>query len=493
MAFCAFDGGAAGFDVTPVENMFITEYMLRAPGDYVKVYLYGLMLCYHNQERMSLTCMARDLDMPEDDVEHAFRYWARNGLVRQVGDNPVSYAYLNIKQLTLTRAQDPGEKLYNRSFTDEVRRILGDRLTESADYQKVFDWVDVLELPEDVVLMLLQTEVKKSRGRFSFRVADRTARDWAQRGVRSIEDVDRLVLIDEGRKRSLKKLLARLGQRREPSDDEKALYNKWLDEWGFTEDAVQEACRETTKGVPTMAYLDGILMRQHQLGRHDVQELATGMAQEHAERDFAREVYTGLGRVGVTPPPEDLAVIEGWRQMGFTCEMILMAVSEAHAKNSGGSLEDVEAKLLDWKRRGFASADQVRAARVRVKALNEQLRAVYGVMGVEKRVNQPDRDLLSRWLGEMGMTEALVTLAAEYARGSASPMMVCNRILVSWQQAGITTEAAAREEHEAHLRSGAGKGGAQAARTQDVLMRQTPEERRAAYSAAVVDLDEEES
>ena len=92
MAFCAFDDSVAGFDVTPVENMFISEYMLRAPGDCVKVYLYGLMLCYHNQERMSLTGMARDLDLTEEDVERAFRYWARCGLVRQVGDHPVRYA-----------------------------------------------------------------------------------------------------------------------------------------------------------------------------------------------------------------------------------------------------------------------------------------------------------------------------------------------------------------------------------------------------------------
>ena len=82
MAFCAFDDSAAGFDVTPVENMFITEYMLRAPGDYVKVYLYGLMQCYHPQERMSLSGMARDLDLTEEEVENAYRYWARNGLVR---------------------------------------------------------------------------------------------------------------------------------------------------------------------------------------------------------------------------------------------------------------------------------------------------------------------------------------------------------------------------------------------------------------------------
>ena len=313
MAFCAFDDSAAGFDVTPVENMFITEYMLRAPGDYVKVYLYGLMQCYHPQERMSLSGMARDLDLTEEEVENAYLYWARNGLVRQVGDNPMRFAYMNLKQITLTQAQNPGEKLYNRSFADAVSQILGNRMTESADYQKIYDWMDVLELPEEVVLMLLQHEMKKCsrrNGRFSFHIADKTAREWAQRGVRSIEDVEKLVLIDESRKSDLKKLLGRLGQRREPSDDEKALYNKWIDEWGFTPDAVQEACRETTKGVPTMAYLDGILLRQHQLGRHDIAQMMSGMAKEHSERDFARDVFAGLGRTGITPPAEDLVVIE---------------------------------------------------------------------------------------------------------------------------------------------------------------------------------------
>lgn len=83
MAFCSFDDSAALFDATPVENMFITEYMLRAPGDFVKVYLYGLMLCYHRSERMSLASMARDLDVTQEDIERAYRYWEREGLVRR--------------------------------------------------------------------------------------------------------------------------------------------------------------------------------------------------------------------------------------------------------------------------------------------------------------------------------------------------------------------------------------------------------------------------
>ena len=44
MSFCTFQDAYALFDCTPLENLFIQEYMLRAPGDHVKVYLYGFLL-----------------------------------------------------------------------------------------------------------------------------------------------------------------------------------------------------------------------------------------------------------------------------------------------------------------------------------------------------------------------------------------------------------------------------------------------------------------
>ena len=179
MAYCTFDEGAAIFDATPVDNMFITEYMLRAPGDYVKVYLYALMLCAHPSERMSNASMARDLDMTEEDVVRAFKYWARCGLARQTGDNPPAYALRSAKQVAMSRVQSPAEQLYHREFTEEVRRILGDRILTTSDYQTIFDWTDVLELPEEVVLMLLQTEMKQSGGRVSIQIANRHAEEWA--------------------------------------------------------------------------------------------------------------------------------------------------------------------------------------------------------------------------------------------------------------------------------------------------------------------------
>ncbi len=59
----SFDDQFTMFDVTPVENQFILEQLPGARGDYVKVYLYGLLYCYHPKEETSLDSMARDLDM----------------------------------------------------------------------------------------------------------------------------------------------------------------------------------------------------------------------------------------------------------------------------------------------------------------------------------------------------------------------------------------------------------------------------------------------
>ena len=493
MAFCSFDESAALFDATPVENMFISEYMLHAPGDFVKVYLYGLMLCYHSSERMSLASMARDLDVTQEDVERAYRYWEREGLVRRTGDNPVKYTYYNLKQITLTRAEKPSEQLYNRHFMDEVRRTLDAQTLGDNDYQTILDWVQVYELPEEVVIMLLRSERERSRtGRVSFKIASEMAQRWAQSGVRTLEDAEKMLILTGEREKGLKRLLARLGQHRPASEDEKNMYLKWIEEWGFTPEAVQEACRETTKGTPTMAYLDGILLRQHQLGRHGAQEISGGITTEKTARDFAREVFAGLGRTGVTPTSDDLSLIEGWRRDGNSEELILLAVTAAHRRAGGGTMDDVDNWLSKWKKQGLVTADAVRAESARQKALNSQLREIYDAAGMEKKTNQPDRDLLCRWMGEMEMSMELVLLAAQYARGSGAPMMTMNRILSDWRRAGIATLEAARVEHDSHIRGGQAAP-QQTGRSQDVMQRYTPEERRRTYSAAELDLDEEDS
>ena len=59
MAMMIKAGGNAAQGVTAVDNMFILDYMVHAPAEYVKVYLYGLMLCSYPNECESFESFAQ--------------------------------------------------------------------------------------------------------------------------------------------------------------------------------------------------------------------------------------------------------------------------------------------------------------------------------------------------------------------------------------------------------------------------------------------------
>ena len=59
---------------TYIENIFISEYMVNAPGDYVKVYIYSLMHAQLSID-MSVRQIADDLGIDEETAEKDFEYW----------------------------------------------------------------------------------------------------------------------------------------------------------------------------------------------------------------------------------------------------------------------------------------------------------------------------------------------------------------------------------------------------------------------------------
>lgn len=71
---------------TAVENIFINEYMINAPGDYTKVYLYGLM-CSGIGMDISDEVMASQMNIRKETVNNAWEYWEQLGAVRRSFDD----------------------------------------------------------------------------------------------------------------------------------------------------------------------------------------------------------------------------------------------------------------------------------------------------------------------------------------------------------------------------------------------------------------------
>ena len=161
MAMFSFDEQAALFDVTPLPNQFILNYLPEASGDAVRVYLFGLVACYHHEAISDLQQMARELNMTEDDIRAAYRYWERKGLVQRVADNPPQYRYQNIYQVMMTGAQAQIDPAYEQ-FAEAIYGVFdNDRRLHGKDVSQCYEWVEQMHLPPDVVIAMMRHMVQK--------------------------------------------------------------------------------------------------------------------------------------------------------------------------------------------------------------------------------------------------------------------------------------------------------------------------------------------
>ena len=144
MPFCSFDRNAGMYDSTPIENMFLMEYLPSAPEDFLRVYLYARMLCLHPELGDGMDELARALNMDEDKVFDAMTYWERQGLVRRLTDRPPTYAILPVMQ-GVSGMSSPMESDYYeyRDFNANLQSIFCSELLQPKQYAMANDWIRI--------------------------------------------------------------------------------------------------------------------------------------------------------------------------------------------------------------------------------------------------------------------------------------------------------------------------------------------------------------
>ena len=444
----SFAPRSAMYDTTPVENMFINEFMPRAEGAFIKVYLYGLMRCYHPEEDASVESMARELNMREDDVLNAFEYWEKMGLVRRTSDARARYAYINVKLAAATREDTDGEVYEYARFNQSLQALFGERrLLRPKDYKKAHEWAESLRLPQEVILRLVQYSIEKRGKGFSFDKLDDTANDLAKRRINTAAEADGYFIVFRAENKGLRQVLERLGRKAAASYDDAEMFLKWIDEWGFSLDAVLSSCKETTKGTPTMAYLDGILKRMHAANLHTAQEIERRRSMEQEERDSARPILEAMG-IKAAPNDEWKKAVDTQMKRGFTRETLIIAASYVSRRN--GKLDDFERLLDSWHAQGLLNTDAVEAHLAALNDANLAAAKLLRIAGSNRAPNLADRNLIQKWRNA-GHSDELVETAAEFSIGAAKPMLMIDKLLGEWKEIGAASVEAARAEHERFL------------------------------------------
>ena len=437
-----FDDRFAMFDVTPVENQFILEYLPAASGDFVKVYLYGLARCYHPEEDMSLERMSRELGMEPESIRKAYGYWEKLGLVRRVSDQGPEWRYVNIKQRSLM-TEGLGLEADYQAFSEALYDVFDNgRRLHGAEIATCYEWVEDLKLPAEVVIMLLRHMATVKGKNFSIQSAGKVALQMAEEGVASMEDAEEFLSRDRQLYDGTKRVLKKLGQRGNPSEAQLALYSKWLREWHFTPEAIEAACDQTA-AAPNMKYLDGVLagMRQESGSGGPI-----GTRELEASAALGERLKKLLQIIGIGRMTEENRKLLQRMEAEFDPDVIEIGAREC-ARN-GKTLQDLDKLLASWKKKGLYTRSDVEAYVAEFRSQNELLRQLREKWnGTEPRIGEASRKMVCRWEKELGFDRQTILKTAEFAYEAKAPMAYLDRMLSGFAEKGIRTPEAAEAEH----------------------------------------------
>ena len=360
---------------TPVDNLFFSEFMPDADGEAVKVYLYGLMQCRYPS--MGEVSVSEALNLPEGAVQAAFVYWQSKGLVRILKEQPLEVEYLTVEQPAVTTAVP----LKYQAFIRALNELIAPRRFNMNELGHIYDCIETFHLEEKTVLELVSHCMEEKGRNVRVQYILTVAKSWADAGIVTYEQARAYIANAIVRKHGATMVLRRWNKRRSPTLDEMALYDSWVKEWGFDDEAILAVCpRLTNTGSPSFEALGDRLRELYEQHKVKVEDIKADSEMISDEREFARMVFARMGKVSVPTKDEvrQLSVFLSGPD-GLPREVVLLAAEEcADAERPFGKLKAI---LKDWTERKIRTVEEAQ------KALAEKQAAYTRSNGSKMRKN----------------------------------------------------------------------------------------------------------
>ncbi len=264
-------------NTTLLENEFIDEYMPKANGEYVKVYL--LLLRYMGDPSAELTVsgIADLLECTEKDVTRALNYWKKQGLVdygqavqelqdasKEAGAEGANRSGITVSGSRNTAGskktvQIPPSQKNRKDFGEVIHvteQYLGKTLTKTESEAIVY-FYDTLGMSADLIEYLIEYCVEN--GHKSIHYIRKVALSWAEEKIKTVEEAK---LASSQYSRNSYIVLNAYGIKgRAPAASEMKYIRRWNEEYGFSSDLIAEACDRTMKMThqPSFGYTETIL------------------------------------------------------------------------------------------------------------------------------------------------------------------------------------------------------------------------------------------
>ena len=275
---------------TGIPNEFIDTHLPAANPTFSVIYIYGYRQFAKGAKSLSFEEVADVFDVTIKDVEKAWDYWEKAGLVEVLSqeEGMIELAFMDARGGKAAAA--PPKRLPALDFpaysledveahlkNPEVARLfyaaesLMGKLLTDVERRMFLGFYDDLGLPVDVIIVMIEYCVDKNKKNNNyFRTV---AHDWAERGIAAPEEAEEYISLFNNEYREILRYFGVSG--RDPIEKEIEYMHRWLKEEGWPIGVIKLACEKTimNKGSANFAYADGIIRKWKKDNIHTVEQI----------------------------------------------------------------------------------------------------------------------------------------------------------------------------------------------------------------------------
>ena len=327
---------------TTVSDIFIDQYMPKANGEFVKVYLYLLRATGSGAGIATISEIADHFSNTEADIIRALNYWASEGILQLQSGADGQIMGINLCSLSVSGMQAAQSNIQSAVADNAAQNNLQNSVVNNAAQNILKNGV-VNNAAQNISTANIQMQdsvVEKLKSQTPDKAAS-SQKEYTLDEIKEFRknpDISELFFIIET---YLKHTLS-------STDTNMVLY--WLDELHFSTDLVEylvEYC--ITKGHSSLRYMNKVALGWADAGIKTVDQ-AKDDAAAHSQIYYS--VMKALGITGRNLVDSEVSLINKWvGEYGFDIELVKAACSKTISAIQKPSFEYTDSILANWKKK----------------------------------------------------------------------------------------------------------------------------------------------
>lgn len=327
---------------TTVSDIFIDQYMPKANGEFVKVYLYLLRATGSGAGIATISEIADHFSNTEADIIRALNYWASEGILQVQTGADGQIMGINLCSLSVSGMQAAQSNIQSAVADNAAQNNLQNSVVNNAA-QNILQNSAVNNAAQNISTVntrMHDSVVEKLKSQTPDKAAS-SQKEYTLDEIKEFRknpDISELFFIIET---YLKHTLS-------STDTNMVLY--WLDELHFSTDLVEylvEYC--ITKGHSSLRYMNKVALGWADAGIKTVDQ-AKDDAAAHSQIYYS--VMKALGITGRNLVDSEVSLINKWvGEYGFDIELVKAACSKTISAIQKPSFEYTDSILANWRKK----------------------------------------------------------------------------------------------------------------------------------------------